>query len=92
MNEVLVKFVTDTGCPVTIINEQTFCKLGAKYSNVNSRQKIQTANGSESRIRGYANIKLRLQTYEATRSSGRGRISKGLSFRTGRTRKLPAHE
>ena len=59
-----MKFVTDTGCPVTIISEQTRAKIGARV-NVNSTQnKIITANGSTSKISGNAKIKLRVHNWE----------------------------
>ena len=65
MNEVLVKFVTDTGSPVTIINEQTRIKIGAIVNtNVNKKHKMITANGATSKILGSARAKLRIKEWE----------------------------
>jgi predicted aspartyl protease len=61
MNQVSVKFIVDTGCPITIINEQTFKHIGAKYIDKQVEHKIKTANGSLAKVLGYTNKKTSAQ-------------------------------
>ena len=63
MDQVSVKFIVDTGCPITIINEQTFKHIGAKYINKRVEHMVKTANGSQAKVLGYTNVKLQLNNY-----------------------------
>jgi hypothetical protein len=47
MDQVSVNFIVVTGCPITIINEQTLKHIGAKYINKRVEHMVKTANGSQ---------------------------------------------
>ena len=63
MNQVLVKFTTDTGSPVTIISEQTFNKIGAAFTNAPIKHRITVANQTPAYILGYTNIQIQIENY-----------------------------
>jgi hypothetical protein len=63
MDSVSVKFIVDTGCPITIINEQTFKHIGATFIDTTVQHSVKTANGNQAKVLGYAKIKLQIKNY-----------------------------
>ncbi len=63
MNQKSVKFTTDTGSPVTIISEQTFNHIGAKYNDKPVKHRITVANSSTANILGYADIEIQIKNH-----------------------------
>ena len=63
MDSVSVKFIVDTGCPITIINEQTFKHIGATFIDTPVQHSVKTANGNQAKVLGYAKIKLQIKNY-----------------------------
>ena len=66
MDSVSVKFIVDTGCPVTIINEHTFKHIGASFVNRPIEHTVNTANGSQAKVLGYAKVKLQIKNYSVS--------------------------
>ena len=50
MNGEEVNFITDTGCPTTIINRETFLKLNISLSDNDIRHQVTTSNGSKANV------------------------------------------
>jgi hypothetical protein len=61
MNQKSVMFTADTGSPVTIISEQIFQKIEAKFNQSPIRHNITVANRSAAFILGYADVILQLK-------------------------------
>ena len=64
MNGVSVEFMTDTGCPTTIISEQTFKRLNIKINEEEIKHQVKTATGSNTKVLGYATVDLKLSNYK----------------------------
>jgi hypothetical protein len=66
MDSVSVKFIVDTGCPVTIINEHTFKHIGASFVNRPIEHTVNTANGTQAKVLGYARVQLQIKNYSVS--------------------------